>query len=201
MSFAVLLFSLSFLVLSIFQLQENQKSFWRAQNLTMLSLLARKFWWTLSLLLAIPPKLQSPHPHSGTGRRKLKRVEMDPNSLRVFQQTLRSSGSSWRSSVLPPSACVSAAFLSTTRASTDWLISTLTAKRTRWAEHWYSSWLAVFIASVNKLCYHLYWFKSCSVKVQQMLVSLVWIGTMWLFFLNYCCWIKLFFVIQQRNTF
>lgn len=136
-SSAVLLFSLPCLVLSIFQLQENPKSCWRAQNLTtLLRLLARKFWWTLNLLLAIPPKLQSPHPRSGTGRRKLKRVEMDLNSLRAFQQTSRSSGSSWQSSVLPPSACVSAAFLSTTRASTDWLICTLTARRTRWAEHW-----------------------------------------------------------------
>lgn len=139
----------------MFQLQENQKSCWRAPNLTiLLSLLAKKSWWILSLLLAIPSKLRSPHPHSGTAKRKLNLVDMHLNFLTVFQQTLRNSGSSWQSSVLPPSVCVSAASPSTTRASTDWRICTHTAKHTRWADHRYNSWLATFIARVNKLYCH-----------------------------------------------
>lgn len=125
----------------LFQLQESQKSCWRAQNLTIpLSLLAKNCWWILSLLLAIPSKLPSPRPRSGTAKRKLTLVEtMRLSFLTVSPQTWRSSASSWQSSAFPPSACASAASPSTTRASTDWPTCTPTAKLTRWALSWHSS--------------------------------------------------------------
>lgn len=121
--------------LLLFQLQESQKSCWRAPNLiTLLSLLAKKWRWILSVLLAIPSKLPSRQARSGSARRKLSLAERTQLSfLPGCPRTWRSSASSWPSSASPPSACASAASPSTTRASTGWPTCTPTAKPTRWA--------------------------------------------------------------------